>query len=359
MISIHEQATQNGFSIGWITLNLPKTLNALTLDMATAALTQLRDWAQRPDMACVVLQGEGRAFCAGGDVRRMREGILANDDYCAQFFEQEYRLDHALHNYPKPLLAWGHGIVMGGGLGLFMGASHRVVTGSTRMAMPEINIGLYPDVGASFFLNQLPQGLGLFLGITGCEWNGADAITLCMADYLLDDGCKDELPTLLPKQAWSDNADKNHETMHQCLQQLMPVTVLPQLTPYTETIAAAGTGGALQQAITVLQSLTINEAWFGRAIENLTHGCPVTACIVAEQLQRGRGMPLADVFRMEWVLSMQCMQHPDFPEGVRAQLVDKDKQPRWQFTSIDAVPPAYVKEHFLLPSISNPLDDLR
>jgi enoyl-CoA hydratase/carnithine racemase len=227
------------------------------------------------------------------------------------------------------------------------------------MAMPEINIGLYPDVGASFFLNQLPQGLGLFLGITGCEWNGADAIALGMADYLLDDGCKDELPTLLPKQAWSDNADNNHETMHQCLQQLMPVAVLPQLTPYTETIAAAGTGGALQQAITVLQSLTINEAWFGRAIENLTHGCPVTACIVAEQLQRGRGMPLADVFRMEWVLSMQCMQHPDFPEGVRAQLVDKDKQPRWQFTSIDAVPPAYVTEHFLLPSISNPLDDLR
>ena len=121
MISIHEQATQNGFSIGWITLNLPKTLNALTLDMATTALEQLRAWAERPDLACVVLQGEGRAFCAGGDVRRMREGILANDNYCAHFFEQEYRLDHALHNYPKPLLAWGHGIVMGGGLGLFMG----------------------------------------------------------------------------------------------------------------------------------------------------------------------------------------------------------------------------------------------
>ncbi len=358
MISTHEQATQNGFSIGWITLNLPKTLNALTLDMAAAALKQLRDWAERPDIACVVLQGEGRAFCAGGDVRRMREGIIANDDYCAQFFELEYRLDHTLHNYPKQVLAWGHGIVMGGGLGLFMGASHRVVTDSTRMAMPEINIGLYPDVGASFFLNQLPQGLGLFLGITGCEWNGADAIALGMADYLLDDGCKDELATLLAKHTWSNNADNNRSMLNQCLQQLPKATPPPQLTPYTEAIATACTG-SLQQTLTALQSLVINETWFERALENFNHGCPVTACIVAEQLQRGRGMALADVFRMEWALSMQCMQHPDFPEGVRAQLVDKDKQPHWQFASIDAVPPAYTAEHFLLPGISNPLDDLR
>jgi enoyl-CoA hydratase/carnithine racemase len=226
------------------------------------------------------------------------------------------------------------------------------------MAMPEINIGLYPDVGASFFLNQLQQGLGLFLGITGCEWNGTDAIALGMADYLLDDDCKDQLPTMLAKQSWSDNADKNHETMSQCLQSLPPAAVLPQFTPHINTIAAA-CSGSLKHATTALQSLSINEAWFERALENLTHGCPVTACIVAEQLQRGRGMPLADVFRMEWVLSMQCMQHPDFPEGVRAQLVDKDKTPRWQFTSIDAVPPAYVTAHFLLPTLSNPLDDLR
>ena len=357
MISIHEQVTQNGFSIGWLTLNLPKTLNALTLDMATAAHTQLSVWASRPDISCVVLQGEGRAFCAGGDVRRMREGILADDDYCAQFFEREYRLDYLLHNYPKPLLAWGHGIVMGGGLGLFMGASHRVVTNSTRMAMPEVNIGLFPDVGASFFLNQLPRGLGLFLGITGCEWNGADAIALGMADYLIDDD-KAQLPTLLAQQNWSDSTDKNHETMNYCLQQLPATTVSPQLTRYTEAIATA-CAGSLKQTNTALQSLTIKETWFGRALENLAHGCPVTVCIVAEQLQRGRDMTLADVFRMEWVLSIQCTRHPDFSEGVRAQLVDKDKQPRWQFTSIDSVPPAYIAQHFVLPAISNPLDDLR
>ena len=111
--------------------------------------------------------------------------------------------------------------------------------------------------------------------------------------------------------------------------------------------------------MTALQSLTINETWFERALGNLTHGCPVTACIVAEQLQRGQGMSLTDVFRMEWILSMQCMRHPDFPEGVRAQLVDKDKQPHWQFSSINSVPPAYIENHFVLPAGAvNPLGNL-
>jgi enoyl-CoA hydratase/carnithine racemase len=356
-ITTHEQLAKNGFSIGWITLNQPQTLNALTLDMATAAREQLREWAARKDIACVVLQGEGRAFCAGGDVRRMRQGILAGDDYCVQFFEQEYRLDHALHNYPKPLLAWAHGVVMGGGLGLLMGASHRVVTGSTRLAMPEINIGLYPDVGASFFLNRLPQGLGLFLGITGCEWNGADALKLGMADYLLDDIHKIDLPDLLAGLGWSGHPENNHVLLGTLLKTLPSVPIAPQLTNYAGSIAAA-CSGSLAQAVTALQSLPIKEAWFERALANLSHGCPVTACIVDEQLKRGRGMSLADVFRMEWIISIQCARHPDFPEGVRAQLVDKDKQPRWSYPSTDTVPRSYIEDHFSLSGGINPLDDL-
>mgnify|MGYP000851781327 FL=1 len=358
MITTHEQKTQNNFSIGWITLNLPKTLNALTLDMVTAAQAQLREWADRPDIACVVLQGEGRAFCAGGDVRRMREGILANDDYCERFFEHEYRLDHALHKYPKPVLAWGHGVVMGGGLGLLMGASHRVVTGSTRLAMPEISIGLYPDVGASFFLNQLPQGLGLFLGITGCEWNGADALALGMADYLLDDNSQHTLPDLLAVQNWTTNAIGNHDVLSHTLKQQPSAKIAPQLMPYADLIANA-CHGTLQQVATALSTLRIDEAWFERALSNLTHGCPVTAHIVAEQLKRAQGLSLEDVFRMEWIVSIQCTRHPDFPEGVRAQLVDKDKQPRWVYSSIAAVPQTYVENHFSLAGQANPLHDLR
>ncbi len=356
MINTHEQILPNGFSIGWLTLNAPKTLNALTLDMAHGALQQLQQWAARTDIACVVLRGEGRGFCAGGDVRRMRQGILDGDDYCARFFEQEYRLDYLLHRYPKPVLAWGHGIVMGGGLGLFMGCSHRVVTPSTRMAMPEINIGLYPDVGASHFLNQLPQGLGLFLGITGCEWNAADALTLGMANFCLDDAAAEQLSALLSDIAWSTDASSNNTALTTALKAMPIAHTTPQLTQHSDHIRTVC--GSLPSAVANLPTLNINEPWFQVALHNLTHGCPATPHIVEQQLVRGRDLSLADVFRMEWILSVQCSRHPDFPEGIRAQLVDKDKQPRWQFASITDVPTTYVDAHFQCPTPHNPLADL-
>jgi enoyl-CoA hydratase/carnithine racemase len=224
--------------------------------------------------------------------------------------------------------------------------------------MPETSIGLYPDVGASFFLNQLPPGLGMFLGISGCEWNGADAIAMGMANHLLDDSSKEQLPLLLANQQWAGDARHNHETLHHCLEQLPRAAIDPQLTPHATRIAAC-CHGTLGQAFATLPLLPISEAWFTQAMNNLTHGCHVTAHIVANQLQRGAGMSLADVFRMEWVLSVQCTRHADFPEGVRAQLVDKDKQPRWQFNTIAAVPQAYIDEHFLLPTgLVNPLGNL-
>lgn len=357
MISIHEQAAANGFVTGWLTLASPRTLNALTLEMAVAARAQLEAWACRDDVACIVLQGEGRAFCAGGDVRRMRLGILAGDDYCERFFGQEYRLDYAIHRYPKPVLAWGHGVVMGGGLGLLVGASHRVVTGSTRCAMPETSIGLYPDVGASHFLNRLPPGLGLFLGITGCEWNGADAVALGLADYLLDDLARDALPGLLANAGWAADADHNRRLLAGLLQALPAACTTPRLVPHLQTLADS-CNVPLASAVANLQQLAIPEDWFTHALENLARGCPVTARIVEEQLRRGRSLGLADAFRMEWTLSVQCCRHPDFPEGVRAQLVDKDKQPRWRFPSIAAVPDDYIAAHFVQPVTNHPLADL-
>ncbi len=356
MITSHEQTLPNGFSIGWLTLALPRTLNAFSLEMVITALQQLRQWENRRDVVCVVLRGEGRAFCAGGDVRQMRQGILAGDDYCERFFEQEYRLDYLLHHFPKPVLVWGHGIVMGGGLGLFMGGSHRVVTPSTRMAMPEINIGLYPDVGASYFLNQLPAGLGLFLGITGCEWNAADAVALGMAHAFTEDAAAEQLPSLLAAIAWTEDASCHRAQLTAALQTLPAGRIEPSLTLHSERIRTVC--GHLFEAIAALPTLAIAEPWFQTALHNLAHGCPVTAHLVEQQLLRGRHLSLAEVFRMEWCLSVQCCKHPDFPEGVRAHLVDKDKQPRWQFAAIADVPSAYIDAHFQLPAHSHPLDDL-
>lgn len=357
MIRFAERATASGHLIGWATLAAPRSLNALTLDMAAALHRQLADWAANPHVVAVVLEGEGRAFCAGGDVRRMREGILAGDDYCDRFFEQEYRTDYAIHCYPKPVLAWGHGVVMGGGLGLLLGASHRVVTPSTRLAMPEVNIGLFPDVAASSWLRTLPAGLGLFLGVTGCEWNAADALALGAADYLLADDGLPAVADCLAALPWSGQAGQDRRTLAAALDALAAPALAPQLLPYSQAIAEA-CQRPLAMLGEALAGLSLAEDWFLRACENLLAGCPVTQRIVEQQLQRVAGLPLAAIFRQDWNLASQCCRHPDFPEGVRAQLVDKDKAPRWVYRTVDAVPAAYVDAHFESPVSPHPLADL-
>lgn len=357
MITIKEQKTFRGECIGWLTLDNPQALNALNLSMVDALRQQLAHWAERADVVCVVMIGEGRAFCAGGDVRRMRQGILEGDDYCERFFAAEYRLDYAIHTYPKPLLVWGHGVVMGGGLGLMVGASHRVVTPSSRMAMPEVNIGLYPDVGASYFLNRLPKGLGLFMGITACEWNGADAINLGFADYLLQDGARALLEGQLAKTAWSNSPNTNRLKLTQALQALAAAEQQTQLVRHSDMLAQT-CAAPLREVLLRLPALPIREAWFESALTTLCKGCPVSIRLIDEQLRRAKDMSLADIFRQEWIMSVQCTRHPDFPEGVRAQLVDKDKHPKWSFATADAVPESLVQAHFQIPTRLHPLADL-
>ena len=357
-IRIREQKTAHGACVGWLTLDSPQTLNALTLPMVDTLRYQLDVWAHRTDIACVVLTGEGRAFCAGGDVRRMRQGILGGDDYCERFFESEYRLDYAIHTYPKPLLVWGHGVVMGGGLGLLVGATHRVVTRSSRMAMPEVNIGLYPDVGAGYFLNRLPSGLGLFLGISACEWNGADAVSMGIADYLLAENARVTLEQQLGKAGWVSTPNENRLILTRVLQGLQPAEQHTQV--MHESNALDSTCCApLPQVMRRLTALPINQPWFEQAMKTLYRGCPVSICLVEAMLERAKGKSLADVFRQDWTMSVQCARHPDFPEGVRAQLVDKDKSPRWSFTSVEAVPEHLINAHFECPVASHPLHDLK
>ena len=357
LLQCSEQLIADDKVIGWLLLDSPKTLNSLTLDMVEAMQAQWNNWMSRQDVVCVVLAGEGRAFCAGGDVRRMREGILAGNDYCDRFFAAEYRIDHAIHAAAKPVLCWGHGVVMGGGIGLLMGASHRVVTPSTRMAMPEVNIGLYPDVGASYFLSRLPAGLGLFLGISGCEWNGQDALAFGFADHLLEDTDRARLAGCLATCAWSGDPAADRQQLSLLLAHLPHASLPGRVSEYAARLADAA-DAPLLEALSRLSQLAIDEPWFRQALDNLQHGCPVTLRLVEEQLRRGRSLSLAEAFRQEWIMSAQCARHPDFPEGVRAQLVDKDRLPRWSWPDPALVPAAVVEEHFINPVAVNPLRDL-
>ena len=174
-VRLEERAAKGGMRVAVATLDAPKSLHALTLDMVRLLDGALQRWAFDPSIACVVLQSStDKAFCAGGDVRSLRAAVLAEPQampnaVAQAFFSEEYRLDHRIHTYSKPLLVWGGGIVMGGGLGLMAGASHRVVTETTRIAMPEISIGLFPDVGGSWLLPRMPGRSGLFLGLTGAR----------------------------------------------------------------------------------------------------------------------------------------------------------------------------------------------
>src|SRR3990167_4431209 len=175
-MQFEERPAQHGMRIGIASLDAEKSLNALSLPMIEALDAKLKAWADDPSIACVMLRGNGpKAFCAGGDVVQLvhqcREHPGEIPPLAARFFADEYRLDHRIHTYPKPLICWAHGYVLGGGLGLMQGAAIRIVTPSSRLSMPEITIGLYPDVGGSWFLARLPGRFGLFLGLTASQIN--------------------------------------------------------------------------------------------------------------------------------------------------------------------------------------------
>ena len=187
-VLFNEFPTADGNKIVEIQLNAERSLNALTLDMIDLIQPKLDAWKEDDSVVCVLFDSAGeKAFCAGGDVVNLYKSMVGEGDpnFPTDFFTREYILDHTIHTYPKPIICWGNGIVMGGGMGLMNGCSHRVVTEKTHMAMPEVTIGLYPDVGGSWFLNHMPGRTGLFLGLTGNRMNAADALFLGLADRFI------------------------------------------------------------------------------------------------------------------------------------------------------------------------------
>ena len=214
---LFETATAaNGRLIGLITLNAPKSLNALNFNMIKLLTPQLKAWANDDAIAMVILKGAGeKAFCAGGDVVSLHHAMAQGEptSLVEEFFTQEYKLDYLIHTYVKPILVWGNGIVMGGGLGLMAGASHRVVTETSRIAMPEQTIGLYPDVGGSYFLHKMPKSVGLFLGLTSASINCDDACFVSLADHFIDSGKYNDMLNTILATSWSKSASENHTVL--------------------------------------------------------------------------------------------------------------------------------------------------
>ena len=348
--------TRDGKVIGHLVLNKPKSLNALDLDMAQMLFAQLTAWQHDNEVVAVLLSGAGdKAFCAGGDIvsmyQAMQQAPNTTPAFLSQFFIAEYQLDYLIHRYPKPLIVWGQGIVMGGGMGLLMGASHRVLTPSSRLAMPEITIGLYPDVGASYVLPRMPSVSGLFVGLTGVHVNAADAQYLGLATHLCIDG---QLPSLIERlcaSIWQDTSAS--DVIEQCLRaQALPPADIPEgnlapRMPIIEEVLDVSQGA---DAIGALLRLSEHpDAWLQKAARTFAAGSPITARLVMEQYQRGQHMSLAECFRMELDLSCRCGEYGEFQEGVRALLIDKDRQPKWAFSSVKEVPASVIDWFFSSP----------
>jgi enoyl-CoA hydratase/carnithine racemase len=361
---------RNGKQVGVATLNKPKALNALSLDMINLLTPTLLEWQNDPNIAIVILQGEGdRAFCAGGDVVAMYRAMQANPnsvpDSLQDFFSREYQLDYLIHNFKKPLLVWGNGIVMGGGLGLMSGASHRIVTESARIAMPEITIGLYPDVGGSWFLNKMPDGCGEFLGLTGASINASDALYIKLADHFVATQQKTILIESIIQHNWQLNEKANHLALTQLCNQVAKssVDMLPQgnvenhqtlLSPLANCKSAAET------VQTILSFTSEHDKWLSKAQRSLSAGSGITMHLVFEQLQRAKHKSLAECFQMELIMSCRCGEFGEFLEGVRALLVDKDNDPKWRYASVQDVPTEVVESFFKSPwaEHQHPLKDL-
>jgi len=370
-VLFEQKLAGGGRFVGHATLNAEKSLNSLSLEMVRLLNAQLREWAVDPAIACVVLRGAGeKAFCAGGDIRSlysaMREhpGVLPNPPNL-EFFSEEYRLDHFIHEFPKPVLVWGSGIVMGGGLGLMAGASHRVVTETSRVAMPEITIGLFPDVGGSYFLSRMPRAFGLFLALSGASINGNDLKLAGLADHFVKSADRDAIFTALEKIEWTEDRVANARLLARLLEdfsaratEALPKSNLATHRAELEQLTAGSTLAEVHAAITGYRG---EDPWLAKAAKSLAAGSPTTAGLVWELLARARDLNLADVFRMELIVALQCCAHPDFVEGVRALLIDKDNAPKWSPATLAELTPAYVAEHFVAPTWpegEHPLADL-
>ena len=378
IVLFEEVACANGTRLGIATLNTPKTLNGLSLEMTRLLATRLERWAADPDLALIVLRGAGdKAFCAGGDLHTLHRSMSENtqkiaraDSYPGTFFAEEYALDYRIHTFPKPIMVWGDGIVMGGGMGLMMGASHRVVTDTSRLAMPEITIGLFPDVGGTWMLNRLPGKTGLFLGLTGAMVGAADALFAGMADYHLPRACWETLLTTLTSQPWeripgSQSAHDNETpaALHarrvinddhlNCILSALSVPPLPVIGPlqtHQALIQTLCNGSNLDKIVSNILALAAHDdPWLQRAAKTLAAGSPGSARLTFTLLQRTKHASLAEVYRMEWVAGLICTIHGDFAEGIRALLIDKDKQPKWNPASLDQATALWVEKFFTLP----------
>ncbi|WP_432721682.1 enoyl-CoA hydratase/isomerase family protein [Jeongeupia wiesaeckerbachi] len=326
----------NGALIGTLTLDAPARLNAQTLAMVDAMLAQLDAWQADPEVVAVRVSATGeRAFCAGGDIRALYDAMVTpgHVDRGDRFFTHEYLLCHRVRHYPKPVIAWGFGAIMGGGWGLYSATSHRLLTANAQLAMPEVAIGLFPDVGASRWLHALPDGLGRFLALTGSRINAADALASGAVHGLVDAGASRDLDQALAVLHWQ--GDRRHDDallddglagFAQRYPTQLPASVWANERHHIEDLVG---GEHLDEIDLRLRRNAGGEGWLAHGCAQYVAGSPTSVALIWRLAERARGIDDDALLALETATAHFCLRHGDFREGVRAKLVDRDGVPRW------------------------------
>lgn len=337
--------------VGLITLNRPQALNALSLAMIREITATLIAWREDTAVFAVAIRGVNKegpfgAFCAGGDIRFFHRAALAGDPELGDFFTEEYALNHLIHTYPKPYIAFMDGICMGGGMGISQGASLRVVTERSKLAMPETAIGLFPDVGGGYFLSRCAGHLGEYLGLSGRVLQGREALSAGLADGYVEAQRLPKLWDSLPATPF-----ENGESVQRWVQSHLQSTVPPATWPVAEVNAVFGLGD-VKAMVAALEAGT--SAWAQETLAALRKRSPLMLHVVLEQIRRARGMGLTDDLRMERDLVHHCFHlrpgaASETVEGIRALAIDKDHAPKWNPARIEDVTAEQVAAFFESP----------
>ena len=350
-------------NIGFITLDRPKTLNSLSLDMIRTLSQTLLEWKDNTNVRAIFIHGSHeRAFCAGGDIKFFYDVGTATPQggsaLLEDFFTEEYALNYLIHTYPKPYISLLNGVVMGGGMGIAQSTPTnqlRIVTESTKMAMPEVNIGLFPDVGGGYFLSRCAGEIGTYLGLTGEVINAADAIYAELADVYLP---SEHIPALIQLLETSEESD-----IRRCVRQFAAPFQSDlgdsQLESNRDSIDRHFSHNEVSAICSALN--TDNSPFCQKSWSVMQTRSPLLMCVTLEQLRRSKDLDIADCLRLERTMVRHCFKHGEVLEGVRALVVDKDMKPNWQPARLEEVSAELIQEFFkpVWPDYAHPLRELK
>jgi enoyl-CoA hydratase/carnithine racemase len=326
-----------------LTLNRPKAINSLNLEMIQSMQKAMDEAARSSEVRLVLIRGEGeKGFCAGADVKAASQAVAeGRKDEAMRFFIEEYALDLSIHRFPKPVVVLAHGITMGGGLGLAAGADLVLVTETTRMAMPETRIGFFPDVGATGWLFQkCPEGYAEYLTLTGYEVEGSECVRLGLAHDIMDGSRITEAREILQNLSLEPGIEKSRSVrkIHQALSSMLKGKDFPDVRD--EDLWVRENFSGRESVSEIILSLSRSKTMPDRceaALKQFSDRSPTAAVLTLSLLRQNQNQSLEQVFRLETSATRFIISHPDYREGVRARLVDKDNQPEWQPDRLDQV----------------------